>query len=553
MADDIKNPAQETDEPKKVAQFKRIYDKLTTMQKVIISGAIFLSFVAVFSVMIWATSTEYAMLFSNLSQADASKVIQKLQDESIPYEIRGNGNLIYVPESKVYDMRLMMAGEGLPEDSMNGYEIFDDNKLGMTDFMQRLNTKRALEGELARTISSIKKVSSARVHLVIPKRVLFSEDKEVPTASVVLKLKGNSGLGESQINGIVNLISNSVEGLSGGSISILDNRGNQLNRTDDMSTVSGLTSSQYEIQKSVENSLAKKAQVMLDKIVGPGRSIVKVNALLNFQKNEQVFEKYDPEFQVLRSEERTEEVGNKGDGANSSYESTVSNYDINKTISTIVSEVGNIKKISVAVSVDGIYEMVTDEDGVERRVFKLRSQEELASLEKVVSNALGVDTERGDLIELENFKFIQDEYVFASSNGLNGETIDLIKSSLKYFAIFLVLIITLIVFRSFLKRSTEFSRRIWPKLIANEVSTKVMTADGDIVDSSDLIKQEEEMEKKAGQATGKKRNIMDQVSDETKKKQELRDEVREFIEANPEDASSLLKTWLYKDGELIEH
>lgn len=551
MAENIKNPTQETEEPKKVAQFKRIYEKLTAMQKVIITGAIFLSIVAVFSVMIWATSTEYAMLFSNLSQADASKVIQKLQDESVPYEIRGNGNLIYVPEERVYDMRLMMAGEGLPQDSMNGYEIFDDNKLGMTDFMQRLNTKRALEGELARTITSLKKVSSARVHLVIPKRVLFSEDKEIPTASIVLNLKGNSGLTERQINGIVNLVSNSVEGLSGGSISILDNRGNQLNRSDDMSTASGITSSQYDIQKSVENSLAKKAQVMLDKIVGPGRAIVKVSALLNFEKTEQVFEKYDPEFQVLRSEERTEEVGSKSDGANSTYESTVSNYDINKTISTVISEVGNIKRISVAVSVDGIYEMVTDEDGKERRVFKLRSVEELASLEKVIANALGVDSDRGDVIQLENFKFIQDEYVFAATNGLNSETIDLIESSLKYLAMFLVIIITLLVFRSFLKRSTEFSRRIWPKLIANEVSTKVMTADGEIVDSTDLIKQEEDLEKEAGKATGKKRNIMDQVSDETKKKQELRDEVREFIEENPEDASSLLKTWLYKDGELL--
>ena len=504
MAENDKTPNLDIEEPPKVAQFKRIYKKLTTMQKIIISGAIFLSVVAVFSVMVWATSTEYAMLFSNLSQEDASKVIQKLQDESIPYEIRGNGNLIYVPESKVYDMRLMMAGEGLPQDSMNGYEIFDDNKLGMTDFMQRLNTKRALEGELARTISSLKKVSSTRVHLVIPKRVLFSEDKEVPTASVVLNLKGSSGLAERQIDGIVNLISNSVEGLSSNNISILDNRGNQLNRTDDIGTVSGLTSSQYEIQKSVENSLAKKAQVMLDKIVGPGRSIVKVNALLNFEKNEQVLEKYDPEFQVLRSEERTEEIGNKGDGGNNSYESTISNYDINKTISTVVSEVGNIKKISVAVSVDGVYEMVEDEDGKERRVFKLRSAEELTNLEKIVANALGVDSERGDVIELQNFKFIQDEYVFAASNGLNEETIDLIKSSIKYLAIFLVVLITLLVFRSLLKRSTEFSRRVWPKLIANEVSTKVMTADGEIVDSTDLIKQEEELEKEAGKFTGKK-------------------------------------------------
>ncbi len=552
MAESDENKDIEIEDKPKVAQFKKIYDKLTGMQKVIISGAIFLSIVAVFSVMIWATKTEYAMLYSNLSQEDASKVIQKLQDEGISYEIRGNGNLIYIPETKVYDIRLMMAGDGLPQDSMNGYELFDDNKLGMTDFMQRLNTKRALEGELARTITSLKSVASARVHLVIPKRVLFSEDKEVATASVVLNLKGSSGLREKQIDGIVNLISNSVEGLSGNEISILDSRGNQLNRTDDMGTVSGLTSSQYEIQRGVENSLAKKAQVMLDKIVGPGRSIVKVNALLNFEKNEQVFEKYDPEFQVLRSEERTEEIGNKGDGGNSSYESTVSNYDINKTISTVVSEVGNIKKISVAVSVDGIYDLVKDEDGKERKVFKLRSVEELTSLEKVVSNALGVDSERGDVIELENFRFIQDDYVFSASNGLNEETIDLIKSSLKYLGIFLVVIITMLVFKSFLRRSTEFSRRIWPKLISNEVSTKVMTADGEIVDSTDLIKQEEEQEKEASKITGKKRNIMDQVSDETKKKQQLRDEVREFIEGNPTDASSLLKTWLYKDGELLE-
>ena len=529
-------------------QLKKIIEKLTFTQKITIVVAAILSISLIIGVFFWATATDYVLLYSNLSQQDASQIVTKLQEAGIKYDIRGNGSMIYVPNKKLYDTRLSLASEGLPADPVTGYELFDNNKLGMTDFMQRLNKKRAMEGELARTISSLNGVSSARVHIVIPKRALFKEDKQETTASIVLNLKGRAGLAKKQINGIVNLVSNSIEGLTRENISILDSYGNQINETEDLSTTSGITSSQYEIKRNMENNLQKHAQTLLDKIMGYGKSVVRVNVDLNFEKVEKVLEEYDPEKQVLRSEERNESSENSGEGGNATTESSISNYEINKQVSTIVSEVGNIKRLSIAVSVDGIYEKQNDEDGKERIVYKARSSEDLSRITAIIKNTLGFQEERGDVIEVVNMQFAKENEIADLEKGLNNETIDLIRTAAKYGAIFILIVIGLLIFKSLLKSSKEFSRNIWPKLISDKISGKFITPEGEIIDSKEYLEREEKRYQK--NKTAAEQEIEEGLSGVGKNV--VQNQIINFIEGNSEDASSLLKSWIYENGELLD-
>jgi len=537
------------------SQLTRMMDKLSTSQKIVMFSAIIISVLLISAVFVWASKTDYGILYSNLTQEDAAQVMNKLQEMAVDYKIK-DGNIIYVPAAKINELKLSLASEGLPADPIKGYELFDNNKLGMTDFMQRLNKTRAMEGEIARTISSLEGVKSARVHFVVPKKALFADDKIEPTASIVLNLKGSGGLTKKQIEGIVNLTANSVEGLKRNNISILDNYGNQLNNQDDISTVSGLTSAQFEVQRGMEKSFEQQAQNLLDRVLGHGRSVVKVSAELNFEKTEKVTEEYDPQKQVLRSEERNETTETAGDGGNSTSESNISNYEINKTVSTTVAPVGTVKRLSVAVSVDGIYETVKDEDGKERSVYKPRSSEELSQLTAMVKSALGFSEPRGDVVELVNIKFEPDEdspYYTGEGRGvgLNAETADLVKASFKYIALLAVLLIILLVSRSLIRRSREFSQEMWPKLTSNSISGKIITPDGEVIDASDILNKEEDMLKDLKKMR-KVGDIMDDLSPEAKVRAERQVKIKDFVTKNSEDASALLKSWIYENGELLD-
>lgn len=553
--DDKNNSANSFNMQNMKSQLSRMMGKLSATQKIVMASSFIASILIISIVFAWASKTDYSILYSNLSQEDAALVMNKLQEMSVEYQIK-DGNIIYAPAEKINELKLSLASEGLPANPIKGYEIFDNNKLGMTDFMQRINKTRAMEGEIARTISSLEGVKSARVHFVIPKRALFADDKIEPTASIVLNLNGSAGLTKKQIDGIVNLTANSIEGLKRNNISILDNYGNQLNSQDDVSTVSGLTSSQFEIQKGMEHNLEMQAQNLLDRVLGPGKSVVKVSADLNFEKVEKVMEEYDPQKQVLRSEERNETTETASDGGNTSSESNVSNYEINKTVSTVVSPVGAVKRLSIAVSVDGLYESVKDEDGKERMVYKQRSAEEVTQLTAMVKSALGFNESRGDVIELANLKFEQDEespnYTgVGKAMGLNAATTDLVKSSMKYIVLLVVFLVLLLVSRSLIRRSREFSQEMWPKLTSNSISGKIVTPDGDVIDASDILNKEDDMLndlKKMKKTTG----IMEDMSPEAKERSEKQTKIRDFVVKNSQDASSLLKSWIYENGELLD-
>jgi flagellar M-ring protein FliF len=355
----------------------------------------------------------YQVLYRNLEPQEAGQIIDQLKAQKISYQISQGGTEVLVPESKINDIRLSLASQGYPKSGVVGYEIFDQTNLGMTDFLQKVNYRRALEGELTKTIASLKEVKTARVHLVIPEQRLFKEDEKEPTASVVLYLDRSMPLSQRQIEGIAYLVSSSVEGLPPENVTILDASGKLLSERRQSDALAKLSSNQLDMKKSVEAYLQDKAQSMLDGVVGPNRAIVRVSADLNFDQLEQTNESYNPDSVVIRSEEITEENQSQTDSpdptkkkdSSGAKKTTVRNYEVTKKLEHLVSQVGNVKQLRVSLSVDGSYTMVKGADGKMQRQYAPRSQEDLDKLLALVRGAVGFTDQRGDIIEVANLPF----------------------------------------------------------------------------------------------------------------------------------------------------
>ena len=396
--------------------FKNIGDftsRMTPSQVMMLFGVIAGSIIGGVLLTGWISDVNYARLYSDLDEQAAGDVISYLSDNHIPYQITDNGAAIEVPSDQVYKARIAMAAEGLPRSGTVGYSIFDQNNLGMTDFLQNLNFRRALEGELTRTIMQLNEVQAARVHIVMPKDRLFKQDQKEATASVVLKLNGTGSISKRQLSGIQHLVASSVEGLKPGNITIVDYDGNLLSSGQKDDELAGLSSSQLEVRKQVESYLQDKTQTLLDGVLGVGTAAVRVTADLNFQQLERTAETYDPNTPAIRSEERSKQSANSTDKAQESSESatedanetTVTNYELSKTVEHIINEIGSIERLSVAVMVDGSYSDVENAEGVVERIYQPRSQEELDRLSAIVKNAVGFDQTRNDQIEMVNIPF----------------------------------------------------------------------------------------------------------------------------------------------------
>ena len=386
---------------------------MTPSQVMMLLGVTAGSVVGIFIVVGWLNEITYSRLYSDIDESEAGEVITYLNENKIPYRLSNNGTSIEVPSDNVYQVRISLAAEGLPRAANMGYSIFDQNNLGMTDFLQNLNFRRALEGELTRTIMQLNEVHAARVHIVMPKQRLFKEDQKEATASVLVKLNGSSGLNKQQISGITHLVASSVEGLNPDNISIIDYNGNLLSSGNKSDALAGLSTTQLEVRKEVENYLQDKAQTMLDGVLGLDKSIVRVTADLNFQQIERTSESYDPNSPSVRSEERSkttasanqksEEASESGEENNA--ETTITNYELNKTVEHIINEIGSIDRLSIAVMVDGEYNEVINDAGETEQIYQPRSQEDLDRLAAIVKNAIGFNQQRNDQIEMVNLSF----------------------------------------------------------------------------------------------------------------------------------------------------
>ena len=390
-----------------------VVGKMSPGQVMMLFGVIAGGIVGIIFVVGLIGDVNYSRLYSNLDESEAGEVVNYLSDHKIPYKLTGDGTSIEIPSNQVYQARISLAAEGLPRSGTIGYSIFDQNNLGMTDFLQNLNFRRALEGELTRTIMQLREVKAARVHIVMPKDRLFKEDKQDATASVVLKLTGN-GLTRQQIAGITHLVASSVEGLTPSNITIVDYDGNLLSSGQEVDQLAGLSSSQLEVRKQVEGYLENKAQSMLDGVLGTGKALVRVTTDLNFSQLEKTAETYDPNSPSIRSEEKTKATSAATDKPDESAESnqqdnnetTITNYELNKTVEHIINAIGTIERLSVAVLVDGTYGGAAGgEGGAGEPAYTPRSQEELDRLAAIVKNAVGFDQQRNDQLEIVNIPF----------------------------------------------------------------------------------------------------------------------------------------------------
>jgi len=396
--------------------FSSFVGRMTPSQVMMLLGVVAGTLVGIVFLVGWLNTATYTRLYSQLDEQEAGEIASWLSDKKIEYRLADGGRTIEVPSSEVYSARIALATEGLPRNGSMGYSLFDQNNLGMTDFLQNLNFRRALEGELTRTIMQLDEVNAARVHIVMPKDRLFKEDQKPATASVVLKLRGGDGLSKPQVSGISHLVASSVEGLTPDNITIVDYSGNLLSSGTDADPLVGMSSSQLELTQSVEKHLSNKAQTMLDQVLGADKSVVRVTASLNFKQLERTSETFDPNTPSIRSEERVKNSSTNSDKAAEDQESnnendsetTVTNYELNKTVEHMVDALGTIDRISVAVLVDGTYtpgELAEGEEGVAEMIYQPRSPDELGRLESIVKNAVGYDQERNDQIEIVNIAF----------------------------------------------------------------------------------------------------------------------------------------------------
>jgi flagellar M-ring protein FliF len=383
----------------------------------------------VLSAIIWfATRPTYKVLFSGLPEEESVRVVEQLKKMNVPHEVVGGGSTIRIPTDKVYDIRLEMATLGMPrKNSGTGFEIFDKAGLtSMTDFMQRMNYQRALQGELARTIESITSVRHARVHLVLPKQSAFAADEKAATASVVVELA--RPLTSTQIDGIVHLVAAAVQGLDAANVSLLDDKGNLIAGGDGADASGRMAPDKsLEMQRRVEKYLEDRAQSMLDRVVGAEHGIVRITAELDLSRVERQEEKFDPDGQVARSEQSINErsqgmfsaggapgvapndpnakANNAAGGSNQNRNTDreTINYEISKEIRKTVLPVGTIKRLSIAVMVDGLYDAPAKPGEPEQ--YRERPVEDRNKIQRLIEHAVGFRADRQDMIEVTSIPF----------------------------------------------------------------------------------------------------------------------------------------------------
>lgn len=502
------------------------------------------------------TSPQLAPLYSGLSFDDSVAIVSELQTTGVPYELRGQGETILVPRDQITSIRMNLAADGLPASGQVGYEIFDNQStLGATSFVQDINLIRAMEGELARTISSLARIQTARVHLVLPKRELFRRERQDPSASITLGVRGT--LTSSEVSAIQHLVSAAVEGMAPNQVSIIDNAGRLLasgNGGDESSIISGDLAERAD---AVEARLRTRLEEMLSNIVGPGRVRVQVSAELEFNRLTRSSETFDPDGQVVRSTQSRElanssnsptnggavSVGNdlpggavNGDANSNTEDSSTTeetiNYEISKSTQTEITEAGSIKRLSVAVVVDGIY----TQDAAGASVYQERSAAEIEQISALVRSAIGFDTSRGDQLDVVNMQFAERPDIAAIGTegpGLFDFTRDDLMSVAEMLVTVLVSIaLMLFVMRPLIKRALEPEAPL-PLPAPTEMGTTPMTAEAAIEAATSI-----------SSAPGP--DYMGQAKSEGEAQTRALGSVGTLVGENPKQASVIVRDWLHQ-------
>lgn len=521
------------------------------------------------------TSPSYGLLYADLDLKDSAQIVSKLDAMNIPYQVKGDGSTIMVPADQVPRLRLTMAETGIPHSGSIGYEIFDKNDaLGTTSFQQGVNEMRAQEGELERSIASINVVDQARVHLVLPKRELFSRDKQEPSASIVLKLLGSVPLTKQQIAAIQNLVASAVPGLKTNRISIIDQAGNLLARGNGEGDEGFTAASSAEEQRvAYEQRVRSNIEDMLERSLGPGHARIDVNADMDFDKMTVTSESFDPDGQVVRSTQtvndektnapngdtpitvqtnlpdgaQTQGSGQPGTGKDTAKRvEETTNYEISSKKTSQIRETGEVKRISVAVLVDGSY--VTAPTG--EKTYAARTPEELDSLKKLVESAIGFDQKRGDKVEVVNMRFVQPEETNSEPPpivlGLNKQDLFRITETV-VLAVVAILIILLVV-RPLVTRALETARETAmasQRMLAEQAAIGAGALPGPMgmgalpspggMGSSSMALVEDQAE-----------SMIDISQVEGRVRASSMKKIGEIVEKHPEEAVAIIRSWMYQ-------
>ncbi len=510
---------------------------------------------------------QMAVLYTDLTVEDSSAIVAELDSRGVPYELRNEGATILVPDQASLRLRLAFAEEGLPAGGTVGYEIFDKgNALGATSFVQNINRLRALEGELARTIRSLSQVQHARVHLVLPQRELFSRDEVEPSASIVLKVRGE--LTSTQTRAVQHLVASAVKGLKPTRVAIVDETGRLLasGDGDDDTTIVG--ASMEERRLALQERLKTQIEDIVSSIVGRGNARVQVTAELDLTQVTQTQDVFDPEGQVVRSTQRNEEttsavdatrnrtvtVANElpnaddsaaadagGSRENANRIEEVINYEISRTTRTEVTGAGRIKRISVAVLVDGIHTKAGDGS----IVYQPRPQEQLDQLAALVRSAIGFDRARGDQVEVVNLQFTAGPSLPPEDDVEEGY-LNLSKQDYLYLAelaamVLLGLLLLLLVLRPLVRRiltPEEQEQRHLQQALPPGDLPQLLGPDGEPVSSR------EEPEQLTFRPESRTAALIDVVRQAGELHENSLTKIGDMVRANPEEAVAIIRNWL---------
>lgn len=410
-------------------QLKKLFQELSPAKKVTLFSLTAGTLAGLFFLMTWTEKMDYRYLYSNIDPEDAGEILAELKDRKIPYQISGNGKSIMIPKDQVHEIRMDLASKGIPKSTGIGFEIFDNTKLGMTEFVQKVNYQRALQGELCRTINKIPEVESSRVHIVMAPKSLFIEKETPVTASVIVKMHRGRWLNQGQVQGIVHLVSSSVSRLKPANVTVVDGDGRILAGEQAKEVAGNLTPDELGYQEKMERGLEGKIKMMLGQALGDENATVKVSVALDFKRQEMKEEKYYPENRVIRSEQMLNEtsIGSKTNPAGipgtrsnlakrtdkktgedktefQKVDRTV-NYEIGKITSHIVEPTARVKRISAAVIIDGTYQRVAKEAGLFEWKYIPRAADEIEKIKNIVKGAINFDASRGDMVEVANIPF----------------------------------------------------------------------------------------------------------------------------------------------------
>lgn len=517
---------------KLVRQTSEKWSSLSTAKK---SAALVMGIALVLSLIMlsrWVSDTSYAPLFTDLDARDASAVVEKLKETGVTYKLADQGSTVLVPEDRVYELRLQLASAGIMPTGGMGFELFDETKLGMTDFELRLNYQRALQEELRRTIVAMEEVEQARVHLVIPEPSVFIEEQAEASASVVIKLHPLAKLKPEQVKGIIFLVANSVENLKPENVNVIDMSGNILSEEVVLEGDTGLAISrlkQQELKREFEKNLENRVQRMLERIFGPGKVVTMITADLNFDTRQVTRIEYGNDG-VVKSEQivREESVSNNnsaggsagtdsnlttypgldraGESSNHSSESIQRQYELDKAQETVIYAPGEVERLSTAVTVDG---QLTDQ--------------QIAQIKELVTAAIGYYPDRGDQITVMSMAFDRsfaeearaEMEQQAAREAEQKRVRQYIYAALTAFALLLAFILI---------------------LTARRRAGRLDAAIEDVVPVQDVSAVPIE-EEEGPQLDPEKEKMI-------KMREKKRQDVRKIVEENPQKAAELIRTWL---------